>query len=174
VPRPGGQLAITAALTSHGPGADRLAVSGNDASRVFGIGTGVTVAIDDLAITHGRADSGGGVRNAGGNLTLAHVVVSQNEARGVAGVVAGTRGGVFHDGGTLTIQFSMFQDNRAVGGAGAPGQIGSTGAGGAVYSASGVVDISHSAFTGNEAVGGAGGSGARGSFGRGGAIMNAG
>src|SRR5262249_58122482 len=54
-----GQLSITDDLTIDGPGADRLAVSGNDASRVFRIGSGVTMDIDDLTITHGRADNGG-------------------------------------------------------------------------------------------------------------------
>src|SRR5262249_49589942 len=59
-----GQLGITDDLTIDGPGADRLAVSGNDASRVFRIGSGVTAAIADLTITHGRADNGGGIWNA--------------------------------------------------------------------------------------------------------------
>src|SRR5262245_35837538 len=65
-----GQLNITDALTIDGPGADVLAVSGSDVSRVFRIGSGVTVAIDDLTITHGRADNGGGILNAGGSLGL--------------------------------------------------------------------------------------------------------
>src|SRR5262245_36887913 len=59
-----GELNITDALTIDGPGADRLAVSGNDASRVFRIDSGVSVDIDDLTITHGRADNGGAIWNA--------------------------------------------------------------------------------------------------------------
>jgi hypothetical protein len=51
-----GQLNITDALTIDGPGADLLAVSGNDASRVFRISSDITVDIDDLTITHGKAD----------------------------------------------------------------------------------------------------------------------
>src|SRR5262245_48148705 len=51
----GGQLSITDDLTIDGPGARRLAVSGNDASRVFQIGSGVTVTIADLTITHSGA-----------------------------------------------------------------------------------------------------------------------
>src|SRR5687767_2542582 len=51
----GGQLSITDDLTIEGPGADRLTVSGNDASRVFRIGSGVAVSIDGLTISHGRA-----------------------------------------------------------------------------------------------------------------------
>src|SRR5262249_47456778 len=68
-----GQLSIADDLIIDGPGDDRLAVSGGDASRVFRIGSGVTVAIDDLTITHGRADNGGGIWNAGGSLGLSHV-----------------------------------------------------------------------------------------------------
>src|SRR5262249_38606115 len=56
-----GQLSITDDLTIDGPGADRLAVSGSDGSRVFRIGSGVTAAVDDLTITHGLADNGGGI-----------------------------------------------------------------------------------------------------------------
>src|SRR5262249_18686857 len=55
-----GELSITDDLTIDGPGADRLAVSGNDASRVFRIGSGVTRAIHDLTIAPGRAGNGGG------------------------------------------------------------------------------------------------------------------
>src|SRR5262245_11582951 len=48
-----GELSITDALSIEGPGANRLTVSGNDASRVFRIGSGVSVNIDDLTIAHG-------------------------------------------------------------------------------------------------------------------------
>src|SRR5262249_27902286 len=53
-----GQLSITDDLKIDGPGAHALAVSGNDASRVFRIDSGVVVDIDDLTVTHGRADNG--------------------------------------------------------------------------------------------------------------------
>src|SRR5262245_12624911 len=65
-----GQLDITDALTIDGPGASVLAVSGKDTSRVFRIDSGVLVDIDNLTIKHGRADNGGGILNAGGNLSL--------------------------------------------------------------------------------------------------------
>jgi hypothetical protein len=50
-----GELALNQNLDIEGPGPDQLAISGNDASRVFRVGSGVSVAIDDLTITHGRA-----------------------------------------------------------------------------------------------------------------------
>src|SRR5262249_45076447 len=102
-----GELSITDDLTIDGPGADRLAVSGNDASRVLRIGSGVTVGIDDLAITRGRADNGGGVWNAGGILSLSRVIVSQNQALGAPGNLA-QGGGVFNQGGALTVDHSTF------------------------------------------------------------------
>jgi hypothetical protein len=91
-----GQLNITdptGGLTIDGPGAARLAVSGNGASRVFGISPGTSVTIDRVAITGGRADKdapgfagfGGGILNQG-NLTLTDVLVAQNLAVGDAGV----------------------------------------------------------------------------------------
>ncbi len=52
-----GQLSSTDPVTIDGPGAGRLTVSGNDASRIFAIGSGVTVTIDDLTITRRRPRS---------------------------------------------------------------------------------------------------------------------
>src|SRR5262249_4880769 len=66
-----GELDIRGDLTINGPGANRLTVSGNDASRVFDVvggadaGGGITVAITGLTVAHGRADVGGGIRNSG-------------------------------------------------------------------------------------------------------------
>src|SRR5688572_16449107 len=69
-----GDLNITDDLIIDGPGAGRLAVSGNDASRVFRISSGVAVSIDGLTVTHGRAVAqGGGILNAG-TLTISHAI----------------------------------------------------------------------------------------------------
>src|SRR5262249_6628548 len=89
----GGQLSIADHLTIDGPRAGRLAVSGNGQSRVFRISGGLTVAIDDLTITGGRAvGDGGGILNTGGNLTLDRVVLTGNLAVGV-GAPAGRGSG---------------------------------------------------------------------------------
>lgn len=175
-----GQLNITDNLTINGPGADRLAVSGNDASRVFQISIGVAASIDALTVTHGHALlRGGGILNAG-TLTLSHVVVSDNQVVGLPGVGMGVDpfGGGILNNGTLTVSDSSFTHNRSTGGDGLPGGPGSTALGGAIMSlgtasAPATATVSHSTFLGNQAVGGAAGAGAtftRG--GLGGAIMN--
>ena len=57
-----GELQITDDVTIDGPGADRLSVSGNNASRVFEI-VSVHAAISGLTITGGSASFGGGIYN---------------------------------------------------------------------------------------------------------------
>src|SRR5262249_51415321 len=61
------QITINKSLDIKGPGAGLLAISGNDANRIFDINGGLTVTIDGLTITHGLgkgdvqgANSGGG------------------------------------------------------------------------------------------------------------------
>src|SRR5262249_29424471 len=64
-----GELVIDKDLTVAGPGASALTVSGNNASRVFRVTSGVTVAIAGLTIADGRVTGadvqGGGIYNAG-------------------------------------------------------------------------------------------------------------
>src|SRR5262245_8201733 len=195
-----GQLDITDDLKIDGPGAAALAVSGNDTSRVFRIDSGVTADIDDLTVTHGRADNGGGIWNAGGSLSLTRVVVSQNQALGGADSRA-QGGGVLNLGGTLTVTHSTFTDNlvqggfrgqgggitcdldatttvsdstfsnnRAIGGAAAGATAGNGGGGGLWNGGGSALLVSHSTFTHNQAIGGAGGAGQVGGFGNGGGL----
>jgi hypothetical protein len=172
-----GELAITKSLDIEGLGANQLAISGNGASRVFDISSGVTAAIDDLTISGGRAvGQGGGILNAG-TLSLAHVIVSHNQVVGVPGAFAVLGGGI-RNTGALTVSDSEFDHNQAVGPAGAPGGPGGGGLGGAIMSsglgsAPATATVSGSTFLDNQAIGGAAGLGA--SFtrvGLGGAIMN--
>ncbi len=115
----GGELSITDDLRIEGRGAGRLAVSGDEQSRVFRIAGGVTASIDRLTVTRGLAENGGGIWNAGGSLSLTRVVVSGNQAVGAPGADA-FGGGVLNEGGILTVSHSTFADNQAVGGAGDP------------------------------------------------------
>jgi hypothetical protein len=174
-----GELAITDDLRIDGPGAGRLAVSGNDASRVFRIGGGAAVSIDDLTVTHGRAvGPGGGILNAG-TLTLSHAIVSNNQAIGLPGanVVVDAFGGGIFNSGSLTVGHSSFVHNRAIGGDGTLAGTGSSALGGAIFSngtpsAPATATVSHSTFVDNRAIGGAAGSSAS-RAGVGGAINNA-
>jgi uncharacterized protein (TIGR03118 family) len=88
-----GELDITASLTIDGPGADRLTVSGNLASRIFNVsGSTTNVVIRDLTIAHGLASGttelgpsgpvtlGGGLLNSGGHVTLSGVILADNRA----------------------------------------------------------------------------------------------
>jgi hypothetical protein len=176
----GGELGITDDLRIDGPGANKITVSGSDVSRVFNIGSGAAVSIDDLTVAHGHGLlRGGGILN-NGALTLTHSVVSENEVVGVPGAVMADDafGGGILNTGTLTVRDSTFVHNRSAGGDGNPGGPGSGGLGGAIMSvglngAPATTTIIDSTFLDNEAVGGA--AGAHFPFtrsGLGGALMN--
>jgi len=105
-----GELAISKNLDIEGPGASLLAVSGNDASRVFEISKKLTVTLAGLTITHGSADHGGGILNgAGASLTVRAVALSDNQATGGLG-----GGAIFNDvRASLSIGDSSLTNNQA-------------------------------------------------------------
>ena len=76
----GSELLLTADISITGPGASSLAVSGNNASRMFEVNAGVTASIARLTIQDGKAGyyNGGGVDNIFGTLTLTDSTVSGN------------------------------------------------------------------------------------------------
>jgi hypothetical protein len=142
-----GQLAITKNLDIEGLGAANLAISGNAASRVFAVSSGVTATLAGLTIRNGLADQGGGIDNAG-VLTLNGDVVSHNEALGDSSTT-GLGGGVFNEAvASLTVNRSTFLDNQAVGSLG-------LGWGGGLMN-EGSCSLTGSTFTGNQAIGGTG------------------
>ena len=106
-------LKITDDLTIYGPGADLLAVSGNDQFRVLEIAADTTVNISGLTIRDGKTvnDQGGGVHNRG-HLLLREVVIADNHA---TGDISQPDGGGLYNGanGTLTIIASTIYDNTA-------------------------------------------------------------
>jgi hypothetical protein len=153
-----GQLAVTKSLDIEGPRADQLAVSGGHASRIFSLSGGVTVTIGGLTITDGRVfgDRGGGILNVGSTMTLAHDVLSDNEARGAPGSDA--RGGAISNlsGAHLTVTDSLFTHNQVLGGPGG-GSANGSGNGGAIHNNASTATIIDSTFIGNLARGGPGG-----------------
>jgi uncharacterized repeat protein (TIGR01451 family) len=141
-----GQLEIAKNLTIRGPGATSLAISGNNASRVFQIDSGATVAIDRLTIARGFASggNGGGILN-NGTLTVRDAILSGNTA------LNGGRGGGIANTGTLTVSNSTLSGNTA-----SPSG-GSGGLGGGIFNGGGArVTVSNSTLSGNSAFYGGG------------------
>ncbi|AMV37877.1 choice-of-anchor Q domain-containing protein [Planctomyces sp. SH-PL62] len=167
-------LTATLALTGtvgpiaiEGPGTDLLTISGDDAVQVFRVDTGVTASMSGLTIAHGHDASGGGIHNAG-NLSIAQVILSENQVFSADGSYTGT-GGAIDNRGILTIVDAAFLENGATGRQ--QGFGGGLGSGGAVYNA-GTLSMTGGRFENNHAYGEGGEFGGGGGFG--GAIFNSG
>jgi len=191
----GAELLIDKNLTVLGPGAASLILSGDNASRLFQITSGVTATLSGMALTAGQAAFGGGIYNQG-TLTLDGVILSDHQAEtgsdgppvndgspgapggGIGGDGGdgnsgdpgndgggGGHGGGIYNAGTLTLNDSMVIGNSA-GGGGLGGDGGNGGTGGS----------GATAFVGGRGGrGGAGGDGGRGGDGgNGGGIFNVG
>jgi hypothetical protein len=136
-----GELVIGKNLTIQGPGANLLTISGNNASRVFNISSGVTVTLDRLTIANGRTSSrvGGGIlNNDGSTLTLTNSTVSGNSISGNTNIKQG--GGIFNSG-TVNLTNSTLSGNSVSGGA-------SANVGGGIYN-SGTLTLTNSTLSGN-------------------------
>ena len=105
-----GEIAIAKNLTITGPGADKLTVSGNNASRIFQCtgGTGLTVRISGLKITQGFANAGfgGGIRFSCNGI-MRYCEITGNNATGSGG------GGVQVTGASGTFLNCNISDNTA-------------------------------------------------------------
>src|SRR5206468_5651882 len=98
------ELALNRGMTITGPGAATLAVSGNNASRVFNIGNTFvsTVSISGLTLTSGRAippagtvpGTGGAIQvGAASVLTLSNATVTGSQANPASGGSTDGQGG---------------------------------------------------------------------------------
>ncbi len=146
------ELSITDSVTIAGPGSSRLAISGNDASRIFDLTAGSTVAINGLTMTHGYAlDQAGGILNQGSDLSLTSDVLSSNVvAEGSSG---GARGGALRSlAGNLSITNCQIVGNKALGGTGP--SAGGDALGGGVYVLAGNATIVNTTISGNLSQGG--------------------
>jgi Ca2+-binding RTX toxin-like protein len=124
----GTELTIDSDVTIDGPGAALLSISGNNASRVFLVNSGVTAEIRDVTIAGGNSIYGGGIQNSG-TLKVSHSTISGNRAvfgggianygtlaishSTIAGNTAGARGGGISSNGTLTVSHSTIFGNTA-------------------------------------------------------------
>ena len=156
----GGEIGISDSLTITGPGAASLAVSGNNASRVFYLynkGEVIDVTLAGITVRDGFAGgtpgavlggngNGAGIINFGEELTLDGVVLSNNYAQYDGGALWSTS---YYDGESLIIRNSTFSNNEAGRNGGAI-YIGDTGDGAGNNVASTVL-VSDSAITGNVA-----------------------
>lgn len=123
-------------LVINGAGV-RMTVSGNNAVRVFEVGVGATLTVQNLTIANGFG-IGGGIYNSG---TLA---VQNSTIRNNDGLDPGSGGGIHNNGGTATITNSTLTGNIAT-------------SGGAIYNNTGTVTVTNSTIYAN-ALWGAGGS----------------
>jgi Ca2+-binding RTX toxin-like protein len=106
------ELAIDSEVSIEGPGADLLAISGDDLTRVITVNSGVDATIRGMTIAGGyvTGSNGGGIYNSG-TLTLDRVVVSNNYSYQAGG-------GIYNNVGDLTIIDSSIESNDAAQGAG--------------------------------------------------------
>ncbi len=161
-----GELSITTNLNIQGPGASKLTINGNLASRVFDISNNATVTISQLTIADGQTvgSNGGGILNqAGATLSLDHVVLTGNQSQADSTGVNGGNGGGIENAGTLTVNDSSFTANVASLSSLAVGSNG-----GAIDSSGPLLTVTGCTFTANQAIGIATGQGS----GDGGAINN--
>lgn len=101
-----GDLDITKAVSIFGAGADATLLSAGELDRIFHIDAEITVGISGLTLQGGLADTGGAIWNRG-NLTLAAVILRNNEATedgGALYLVAPT---------TTIVRDSTFLENQA-------------------------------------------------------------
>ncbi|MBC8074697.1 MAG: right-handed parallel beta-helix repeat-containing protein, partial [Chloroflexales bacterium] len=139
------QLDIGKNLTITGPGASQLAISGNNAVRVFSVGT-VAFTLERVTVANGygvgRCYSAGGglLMTGGGSVTVRDSVFSGNQAAGGFGC----GGAIAKSGGSLAVSNTTFVNNRA------------EGLGGAIADVNNSVTVHDSTFINNAASAGGG------------------
>ncbi|MFN8526134.1 MAG: choice-of-anchor Q domain-containing protein [Chloroflexota bacterium] len=153
-------ILIDKSVAIVGPGAAGLAISGNNATRIFTIGSvnaGKTISISGLTLRNGRVTAatgqGGAIHTAVTSLALSDMVFTNNQALG-SGTVGDGQGGALYvaSGGVVTIDRTTLVNNLARGAVSAGGGDGS---GGAIYS-DGNLTVRTSTFESNTAQGGTG------------------
>jgi hypothetical protein len=114
-------------------GGGKITVSGNQASGVFQLDSGVNATLNGLTITAGSALQGGGIFNGNGaTLTVTNSTISGN--------TAGFGGGIDNESGNLTLANVTVSDNAAIGGFG-----------GGVESEFGTLSVTNCTFSDNSA-----------------------
>lgn len=171
-------IANNGSLTISGPGANRLTLDGNQASRILTIGSSAVANVSGIRFKRGNGAGalntgrGGAVYVVGGTLTMSNSILENNTA---------ANGGAFNNSAstgpavpaTATYINCVFSNNSSTstGGAGQnfstsfltitnstfTGNSGGTATGGGALQANGQVRITNSTFSDNTATAGAGG-----------------
>lgn len=129
-----GSLIITDTLIINGPGTSLLTISGNNATRVITVGSGITLNVSSVTIANGNAsgDSGGGIYNNGGTINMTDTTIYSNTAT--------FGGGIYNNLGLVTLNNTTLSSNSA----------GSYGGGGGIWNV-GTLSITNSTLSGNNA-----------------------
>jgi CSLREA domain-containing protein len=141
-----GQLSLndtSGTLTINGLGATQLTVSGNNASRVFNVGSGANVSVSGLTVTAARASGDGGAFAAGTSsiLTLNSLRLNNNYADSGAGILASP-------GSTVNLSNSTVSNGTTLVSGGSYG--------GGIYNNAATVNVTNSTVSGNAAGNGGG------------------
>jgi fibronectin-binding autotransporter adhesin len=142
-----GQIGISDSINIHGPGADKLKISGNNASRIFAISDGsivnhITTTISDVTLMSGHTAGGGSaISQNGDTLNLTNCVVSGNTSDQYGGALYMWRL-ASSDSPTLNASNCAFVGNKA-----------SNGNGGAVDASVGsaIITMTNCTLSGNSA-----------------------
>ncbi|MBL8247233.1 MAG: hypothetical protein JNK95_02555 [Candidatus Competibacter sp.] len=111
-----GEIKITDALTLNGPGAGVLAISGNNASRIFNLPeamNGKALTINSLTLKNAVGNDpsgwrqGGAIKGGGSLLTLNHCILTGNSTPSSGG------GAIYKQDGILTVSNSQLINNSA-------------------------------------------------------------
>ena len=147
-----------------GPGANNLAISGNNAFGVVAVDAGVIAVLSGLTIAAGANSSanGGGISN-DGTLTVQYCEIDGNSAN--------EGGGIYNDATLTIIGSTLAGDSATANGGGIYNDVSSTaevinstlsgnsapaGAGGGIYDASSIVVLTNCTLSGNSAGDGGG------------------
>ncbi len=133
------EIVVDSAVTLDATGlSGGLTISGNDATRIFNVSSGKSLALLGLTLTRGNGSEanfngpGGAVLNYGGTLTLTHCTLSGNS------VINNSGGAIGSFGGTVTVTQCTLSGN-------------SGGLGGAISNSGGMLMLQHCTLSGNSA-----------------------
>ncbi|CAM9391252.1 unnamed protein product, partial [Choristocarpus tenellus] len=121
-----------------GGGGTDAVIDGASSDRIFDVGTGAKLQIENATIHGGLAHAssgGGGIRCSGASLVLVDCVFESNMSNGSAG------GGVWMEKSTMVVKGGSFVENTAIGGVG-----------GAVYALESNLTIDNVLLKGNTAL----------------------